>query len=159
MSDECDCGILNPSDCKGCKSTDPAQVAKNAQLALEVVRKNRKEGLQKLEDKVQSLMENETLTVENMPVAVVSALRDVVVALNAALVTVDAEQKLADMIISDMINLTKNLDIQAKNGFVTSGHLQTLLSLLESKGIISEEGMRETWEKLMNASNPVIEKP
>jgi hypothetical protein len=148
MSDCKDC----EGSCGSCETGEMLEDLKKMKLALDTINKNREQGLKTLEDKVQRLMESEVLNVDKMGgnADLVATLRDLAMATNSTFQTVEAENHLVDMVISDLIQVTSKLDAINQNLFVTGSHLQVLLQVLQSKKLITEEELRATWMQMQS---------
>lgn len=147
--------------CEDCSNKEPcchtnetvSDKMQDARIALARLNQDRQEGLKKLEDKVSDLLNSEVLNMKHMNENkdLVITLRDLVNAANANLLVIEAHDRLLNMMISDLVNLTRNVEMQSHNTFVTSSHLQTLLAILEADGLITEDKMRDTWTQIVQA--------
>jgi len=115
------------------------------EMLLQLVEKNRFRGAETIEKKLDSLGDRDRLEDPKLE----SAVRDLTAGLGGALTSLEALNSLMDFIKHDLINAIQNLAQQARGNFQASAHLQTLIKVLEDKGVITDEVMRETWEGLM----------
>ena len=144
MSD-CNC---NDKSCSNCPASEEMQ---DLQVMVTKLNKDRAEGLKRLEEKVNSLAEAPVLTAQTVsdPKVLVNTLREQEAALNASLLIIQAQNTLIDMIISDLGNTISNLQTHAQSSFLTAAHLQTLLTLLEKKGNITNQEMQQTYQEIL----------
>jgi Asp-tRNA(Asn)/Glu-tRNA(Gln) amidotransferase B subunit len=126
------------------------ELKQDPQLVLQMVNKDREAGLERLQEKLTCLLESEKINIDNMPVEVVNATRDLVSAVNACQTVLQAHDKFCSMLVSDLIGLTRAFEEQGKTLFVTGSHLQVLLQLLQEKGQITEQEMKDLWEKMVS---------
>ena len=104
---------------------------------VETVEKNRKEG--------QVLLEKQLGRMKDMREAARSdsaLLEEAEVALNATLATVEALNQFCDMLKDDLIGMVQNLENAGMSSYSSAIHHEALMSVLLSKGTVSEEEVR-----------------
>ncbi len=117
---------------------------------LEELTINRRVSLNTLKVKVEDLLENDGLHVaDTVTKEHVSALRDIRKALGAVLTSIESSDKLLDMLMNDVPQMTGMIGEIRDTSWLSSAHLQTLLGLLVKKEIISDEEMKEEWKVLV----------
>jgi hypothetical protein len=143
------CGKNCETECGSCETDNLPEEVKQMRKVLETVNSNREKGLKTLDNKVQDLLNSEVINVDKMGNAhLVSTLRDLSSGLNAALQVTEAENQLLDMVINDLGGLSQKLEAVIQNHFITGSHLQTLMALLINKGLLTEDELRQTWERM-----------
>lgn len=121
------------------------EAPKHNEIVLNLVDKNRKKGLETLEKRIDNLDHRELH--ENSKTE--SALRDITTGLKGINTTVEALNSLSDMIRHDLINCIQNLENQVQANWQVSVHLQTLIEVLKTNGVITEKQLEETWKSLI----------
>lgn len=120
------------------------KVAEGAQQVVDLIDKNLEKGLKGLEKKLDNLDNRELLDP-----AIENTVRDLTGALKSAFIMLEAMNSLQGMIRHDMVGIIQNLEQQAKGQWMSNVHLQTLLQLMQDKGMITEEELRATWDKIV----------
>lgn len=125
---------------------------------LQLINKNRKEGLENLRKKVESLQTDlETIRADlghdealmkTKNWSLENSLRSTQSALGSTETVLEALNSLIDMMINDLGGMVMNNQELQKGMMLAHSHLQTLLTLLEDKGVISDQEMKDTWEKI-----------
>ena len=126
---------------------------KKAQRDLILANQKRKGGIEKLRERVNSLMQNENINAGHMSPATVEVLRDLLFGLNAVMSALEGHDTLIDMLAHDLIGIVQNLDQMQKGLFQTSAFTQTLITLLKEKGVVNDEDMKEVWDRLVAQAN------
>lgn len=131
---------------------DPAgrteqEVDQANQLAIQLIDKNRKEGLEGLEKKCDNFKHRELISTDR-PVNE-NDLRDIEGAIKSIMTSLEAINSLIDMIRHDMVVSVQNIEQQAMGQFQVSAHLQTLIAVLVEKEFITDDEMKATWEKVV----------
>lgn len=121
------------------------QVEEANKLSVQIVDKNRQKGLQALDKKCFNFDQRKAMDDGHLE----NALRDVEGAIKAATTTLEALNSLADMIRHDLVNAVGNIEHQAIGQFQMSAHLQTLIALLQEKEIVTDDEMRQMWDKVV----------
>jgi hypothetical protein len=128
---------------------DPQDVAKKAtnsqEFVIKLIEKNRKKGIEQAQNKLEKLSDRELHSDPRTE----SALRDVQGALQGLLTWAEAANSLVDFLKHDLISMITNLQQQGAQGWQTAAHLQTLMTTLKEKGMVSEDELKATWEKLI----------
>lgn len=147
--------------------TSPEKIQEMAQQGesqvLQLVQKNRKEGHETLQRKVEAMQGDlqkirDVLGQEPLMVAknergdtafsLESTLRDIEQGMAATLTSIEAMNSLIDMLIYDLGGTVQNLQRTQQAVLIGNSHTQTLLELLKQKGIATEEEIKECWEEL-----------
>ena len=120
------------------------------QAMLQRIAANRKKGLEDLEAKVDSFDVKRKVPYE---AHVEDRFRDSETALKAIYTNLEALNAMVDMIAHDLIGSIQNLEQNAVAQFQASAHLQVLLKVLKEKGVVTDDELREVWEKTIAAAN------
>ncbi len=118
---------------------------------LEAVNLQRHSALEGLQKKVKNLLENEKINAAHMSPASVEAFRDAVGALNMVLTSIEAHEKIIDMITHDIIGAATNIDQLSMHLFQASALLQGTAGALKEKGLITEQDIKQAWLKIVQA--------
>lgn len=133
------------NECGSCEVNELTE----AEQQLDTINSDRARGLAKLNHKVKQLLDSEEMTVGVLEKPqLVSLLRDMTQALDATLLTQKAQNEIMNMLINDLIGLADKSNKLNQNLFMTGSHLQTLMKVLDTKGIITENEMRLTWQQI-----------
>ena len=148
-------GNDDPSECssecqecpQGCPSEQKQQVEQGIPVVLQKIDKNRTAGMNKLEDKC-TAFEHRDMVTEEVPVNE-NSIRDIEGAIKAIHLALESMNSLLDMLRYDVIQAIRNIDAGGASTWQLSAHLQTLLDLLKSQGVITEEDLRAKWNELV----------
>lgn len=110
---------------------------------------NRKAGLEKLEKCASNYDNRPLISGEDAEQFNENMLRDVEAGIRAAFLTVEALSGLTDMLRHDLVGIIQEAEAVKMAGIQTSAYVQTLLALLEEKGVISDDEMRTMWNKVV----------
>lgn len=134
-----------------------------SQQVLELIQKNRKighENLQRASDALESVFDDirrysdgalMTASTDKGKVffSLEDTLRTVKRGIDGALTSIEALNSILDMLIHDLGGMVHNMNQTQRSMLVANSHLQTLLEVLKKNGVLSEDEMRETWERLV----------
>jgi hypothetical protein len=112
---------------------------------MNLINKNRREGIITLAEKVENLSKRTENFVEN---GLENAFREVQTALNATLTHLQASSSLTEYLKHDIVACIQNLEQHAASMMHMSGYIQTLIALLVEKGMITHEEMEGMWNKV-----------
>ena len=128
------------------------EMAQKSRMILEALNQQRKGAVNKLEERIQGLLDSNKLNVEHLKnPELVNTLREIVQSLNSALLALSSHDKLIDLLIRDLTGtytLTQNLQ---------EGTVQTSLALEAVAGVLLEKEL-VTQEELVNQENKVKER-
>ena len=122
---------------------------KKAAKEFERIQLSRKTTLQETKRAVTNLSESNNIKAEFMSPASVEALRNTSQSLNSILGYLESSDKLTDMVCQDIVGLVHAVENLSQHLFTSSATVQTLVELLEQKGIVSSDEMKEVWNKLV----------
>jgi len=125
------------------------KVEKGKSKVLEIIDKNRKQGLEKLERCIGDYDCRPMITGEDKKEFNEGMLRDVEAGIRAAFVTLEALNNLVEMIRHDLVGMIQNIEGLSVANWQSSAHLQTLLALLKEKEVVDETELKATWEKVV----------
>lgn len=138
--------------------------AQGDEFVLQLVEKNRKLGVVQLEkqveklergiERIRDLMPNEALWTSydskgSLVFSLEDFLRTTLAALKGCLTTLEASNSLSDMLLHDLGGTIQNLESYAKALWIENANLQVLMEVLRTNKVITEEQMKETWNKLI----------
>lgn len=109
---------------------------------VKAVEKNRVEGQERLEKQLTRIKD-----MREAGRSVDTLLEETETALSAALTSIEALNQFCDMIKQDLVGMVQNLENQAMGGYSTSLHLEALMSVMLSKGGISDEEMSAAFKQ------------
>lgn len=121
------------------------------QTVLRRIAANRQKGLVDLENKVDGFDIKRKVPYEPH---VEDRFRDSETALKAVHTNLEALNAMVDMIAHDLIGAIQNLEQNAVAQFQASAHLQVLLQVLKDEGIVTDEQLKEVWDKTIAANAP-----
>lgn len=121
-----------------------------AQL-IQTVDQNRLVGLKRLEECTLRYDDREAISGENAKQFSEDMLRDLESGIRSSFQTLEALNTLIDMIRHDLIGAIQNTESMQVANIQVSTYVQTLLSVLEEKGIVTEQEMKEMWDKIIPA--------
>ena len=134
-----------------CQCSVGNKEAINPAVVLQRIADNRRKGLANLENKVDGFSKERKVSYE---AHVEDRFRDSENAITAAYTNLEALNAMVDMIAHDLIGAIQNLEQNAVGQFQASAHLQVLLQVLKERGIVTEEELKETWEKTIASQAP-----
>lgn len=137
-------GTQPPRNPVGGAQPDPQEILKR-------IATNRQKGLSDLENKVDGFDIKRKVPYEPH---IEDRFRDSEAALKAVHTNLEALNAMVDMIAHDLIGAIQNLEQNAVAQFQASAHLQVLLQVLKDGGIVTEEQLREVWDKTIAARAP-----
>lgn len=121
-----------------------AEKAANSQeFVMRLIEKNRKKGLEQTQHKLENLTERKI----NPEPTTEEALRDVQGAVQGLLTWAEAANSLIDLLKHDLVAMITNLQQQGAQGWQTAAYLQTLITTMKEKNLVTEEELRSTWDK------------
>lgn len=115
------------------------------QVAIQKITSNRKNGLERLEAKIDCFDNQESFDDPLLE----EKIRDIQAALRATYLNLEALNSMVDMIAHDLMGSIQNLQETQVNQFQSSAHLQVLLEVLKKEGTVTEENLRATWEEII----------
>lgn len=124
---------------------------KGASKVLEIIDRNRKDGLTKLEKCVDNYSSREMISGENAKPFNEGMLRDLEQGIAAGFLALEGLNNLVEMIRHDLVGMIQNVEGLSVANWQSSAHLQTLLSVLKEKGVVNENELKEMWEKIVPA--------
>jgi len=116
------------------------KVKKGHEAIIHTVDKNRFEGLKALEEKI-GLFDTFNNDIKS------DRLYNVESAIRAIATTTEAINRLTDMLRHDLLELIGNVEKLANSNWRTAAYVQSLLNLLMEKGTISDEELKQSWNK------------
>jgi len=119
------------------------------ETVLQAVEDNRANGVKILSSKLDNLADRKII---NDPVTE-SAIRDLTAGLGGVLTSLEGINAVIDYIKHDLLACIQNVEQQGHGNFQASAHLQTLLAIMKSKGMITEKDMEDEWKRLMDNMN------
>lgn len=142
-----------------------AQQEGNAENIVGLVNKRRKGSLETLQKSSEDFkFELNQIPSESRPVMILkddgdnlawsleNQLRNISKALDSVTTNSEAVNSMLDMIVNDLQGCAMQVNQLAQATWTTNAHLQTLLTVLKSKGAISEDELKSTWETLVKAA-------
>jgi hypothetical protein len=118
-------------------------------VVIKKIDENRASGMKNLEKKCDNFDHREMITEDN-PITE-NTLRDIEGAIKSTMLTLEAMNSLLDMLRHDLIGAIQNIEAGSVGNWQMSAHLQVLLDLLKEKGVVTEEELKGTWEKIVPA--------
>jgi hypothetical protein len=155
MSEQPDNVIQIPTSAGEGEETQEAPKQSSQELVLQLIEKNRKKGLETLDRKLDNLDDRGTLS----DAAVESAVRNLTAGLKGSMTILEALNSLVDFIKHDLISTIQNLERQGQAQFQASAHLQALISLLKEREMITDDELRDSWNKLVQEAKEEGAKP
>ena len=143
--------IITPAQAKEAteRLVSPEKIAEKSMqsqdFVMSLIEKNRKKGLEQVQTKLERLSEREINDNGNTE----NAIRTIQSAIQGLSIWAEATNSLVDLMKQDMIAVINGVQEQGKEGFRLSAHLQTLVTLLKEKSLITEDEMKSTWEKII----------
>lgn len=116
-------------------------------IVVQKMDENRATGMKNLERRCDNFDHREMITDDKKVDE--NDMRNLESAIKSTYQTLEALNSLVDMLRHDLIGCIRNIEAQSVSGWQMSAHLQTLLELLRQKGVITEEEMKATWEKII----------
>lgn len=118
-----------------------------AKEVLDAVNKQRATGLTELKDRVANLSDNENLTVDKVGnAATVDALRSLVRTVEAVFKTVDAQNKIVDMVISDLSGTVNGMRQMQQMVFGLGESAEVVVHALLKNGLLTEQQLQEAYQ-------------
>ena len=108
---------------------------------------NRADGMKNLDRRCDNFDHREMVTEDN-PVDE-NHVRNMESAMKSVNQVLEALNGLMDMLRHDLVGCIRNIEAQSVSGWQMSAHLQTLIELMKEKGLITEEEMKATWDKII----------
>jgi len=131
------------------EQAQPEAPEANNEMVLELIQKNRRKGLDKLERKIDNLNDRTPLTDPDLE----NTIRNLTQGMQGTLTSLEAVNSLLDFAVNDLVACIQNVERSARGQWQVSAHLQTLLSLLEEKGVITDTEMRDMWAKVVEGTS------
>jgi len=117
--------------------------------AFRKIMENRRNGLERLEEKVDGFGSSRMPSPEAQ---VEARLGDLESAFRATHTHLEALNALIDIVAGDLVSVMQEFPEIQKEQFKLAAHLETLLDVLREKGVVSEDEMKETWDRIIAAA-------
>jgi membrane-associated HD superfamily phosphohydrolase len=134
----------------GQQQKTPEEVAKQAQqnskVVLQLLDKNRKQGIERLDKTCQEL---EELRARADDPEMEKRLRALETAVRSACTAIEAISGLMDVVMQDFMSLVAANDRNFEATMYQGLHLQTLLKTLVDKGVTTEQELEANWKTVL----------
>jgi len=114
---------------------------KGADAVLQRIEANRKQGLDRLEKKLDDLEAQKDFETQTI--------QDIIAALKGVLLSLEGLDNYASLLAHDTSYLGVKQDKMGYDLFQAGAHLQSLIGTLEEKGYITKGDLREAWDKIV----------
>lgn len=131
---------------KKAPDTSPEQMLKNNKVILQLLDKNRKQGLERLDKACKDLEDMHYVASEP---DLEKRLRSIEAAIRSTATTLEALSGLFDVVVQDFMQMVGTADRNFEATMYQGLHLQTLLKALADKGILSEKELESYWKTVL----------